>query len=83
MTQFKVINRTTREEQIFNSEEINRFFHCEYDPQTKKVKYYNRWRDYAVSQIKSKSQEFLYNLFIGICSIVFIVCVTKFILLWS
>ena len=31
MTQFKVINRETKEVQIFNTEEILNFFRCEYD----------------------------------------------------
>ena len=52
MTQFKVINRTTREEQIFNSKEFQRFFHSQYDPQTKKMKYNNQLGDYAFSVVK-------------------------------
>ena len=47
--EFRVINRTTREEQVFNSKELKRFFHCEYDPQTQKVKYNNEHKDYAIS----------------------------------
>ena len=47
--QFRVINRTTREEQVFNSDELKRFFYCEYDNQTDTIKYNNEWKDYAVS----------------------------------
>ena len=53
MSQFKVINRTTREEQIFNSKELETFFYCEYDNKTQKVKYRNKFNDYAISSIKS------------------------------
>ena len=42
-TQFKVINRVTKEEWIFNSKEFKRFFHCEYDPQTQKSKIQPRY----------------------------------------
>ena len=47
--QFRVINRTTREEQVFNSDELKRFFYCEYDKQTDTIKYgFNERKDYAV-----------------------------------
>ena len=45
---FKVINRETREEQIFNSEELDRFFYAFYDEQTKKVKYIKQIKDYFI-----------------------------------
>ena len=50
--QFRVINRTTREEQVFNSEELKRFFYCEYNPHTEKIKYNNEWNDYAISSME-------------------------------
>ena len=30
-TEFRVINRTTKEEQVFNSDELKRFFYCEFE----------------------------------------------------
>ena len=54
MKQFRIINRTTKEEQVFNSEQLQRFFYCEYDKQTEKIKYNNEWEDYAVSYVYVK-----------------------------
>ena len=85
MTQFKVINRVTKEVQIFNSEEILNFFRCEYDPQTKKIKYYNNIRDYAISQVKSKLEntESLCSIIaIAGCSVALVVLITDIILRW-
>ena len=84
-TQFKVINRETKEVQIFNSEEILNFFRCEYDPQTKKIKYYNNIRDYAISQVKSKLEntESLCSIIaIAGCSVALVVLITDIILRW-
>ena len=84
-TQFKVINRETKEVQIFNSEEILNFFRCEYDPQTKKIKYYNNIRDYAISEVKSKLQntENLCSIIaIAGCSVALVVLITDLILRW-
>tara|TARA_R110001583_G_scaffold166635_2_gene319384 strand:+ start:206 stop:457 length:252 start_codon:yes stop_codon:yes gene_type:complete len=83
MTQFKVINRTTREEQVFNSREFQRFFHCEYDPQTEKIKYNNHINDYAISQIKSKKETLLDSIVISAVAIGVIICVTKIVMQWS
>lgn len=85
--QFKVINRTTREEQVFNSEEINKFFYCVYDKQTDKIKYNNNIRDYAISHYKSDSNseiwKFIDSVFFAVCSLFIIVCITKIVLLWN
>jgi hypothetical protein len=80
--QFRVINRVTREEQVFNSAELRRFFYCEYDHQTQKVKYNNEWNDYAISSVKSPIHSFLENIFYAFCAVVFIVCTTKIIMQW-
>tara|TARA_R100001244_G_scaffold97328_1_gene72918 strand:+ start:216 stop:470 length:255 start_codon:yes stop_codon:yes gene_type:complete len=80
--QFRVINRTTREEQIFNSKELKRFFHCEYDHQTGKVKYKNHPRDYARSQIKPKAESFLVALGFGLLGLAIIVLVTEIVMKW-
>ncbi|QDP62808.1 MAG: hypothetical protein Unbinned579contig1003_3 [Prokaryotic dsDNA virus sp.] len=85
MTQFRVINRETREEQVFNTEEIQRFFHLEYCEQTKKIKHYNKWSDYAVSTIKTKAQrmnEFVANFLIACAGLAFVVITTKIIMQW-
>ena len=85
MSQFKVINRVTKKEQVFNSEEILNFFRCEYDPQTKKIKYYNNIRDYAISQVKSKLEntENLFSIIaIAGCSVALVVLITDIILRW-
>ena len=85
MTQFKVINRVTKEVQVFNSEEILNFFRCEYDPQTKKIKYYNNIRDYAISEVKSKFEntESLCSIIaIAGCSVALVVLITDIILKW-
>jgi|TARA_R110000824_G_scaffold379388_1_gene571355 hypothetical protein len=83
MTQFRVINRTTREEQVFNSREFQRFFHCEYDKQTEKIKYNNNLSDYAVSEVKSQKNKLLNAIVISAGAVAIIVCVTKIIMKWS
>ena len=81
--QFKVVNRTTQEEQIFNSDELKRFFHCEYDLQTSKIRYNNDMRDYAISTQKDEMWKFIDNIVIAVVSVSLIVCITKLILLWN
>jgi hypothetical protein len=58
-TEFRVINRTTREEQVFNSKELQRFFYCEYDSQTQKIKYNNKMSDYAISLQRTATEKIL------------------------
>tara|TARA_Y100000401_G_scaffold73746_1_gene59723 strand:- start:149 stop:409 length:261 start_codon:yes stop_codon:yes gene_type:complete len=85
MTQFKVINRETKEVQIFNTKEIINFFRCEYDPQTKKIKYYNNIRDYAISTVKTKlekAEDMLYLFILCASSVALVVLTTKLILKW-
>tara|TARA_R110000822_G_scaffold137145_1_gene274582 strand:+ start:307 stop:549 length:243 start_codon:yes stop_codon:yes gene_type:complete len=57
--QFRIINRTTEQEQVFNSDELKRFFYCEYDHQTQKVKYNNKYKDYTVSLEKTDTEKIL------------------------
>ena len=78
--EFRVINRTTKEEQVFNSKELKRFFHCEYDHQTGKIKYNNEFNDYAVSSIKPKSESFLEVLGFGLLGLAIIVLVTEIVM---
>ena len=79
--QFRVINRITKEEHVFNSEEIKRFFHCEYDKQTEKIKYNNEFKDYAISIVKPK-KDILEAFIISLLGIIFVILTTKIIMQW-
>jgi|TARA_R110000824_G_scaffold97460_1_gene232977 hypothetical protein len=81
-TEFRVINRTTKEEQVFNSKELQRFFYCEYDVQTGKIKYNNEMSDYAISQVKPRSESFLEALAFGVFGLAIIILTTKLIMSW-
>jgi len=68
MSKFRVINRTTRQEYIFNSEEIKRFFNK------------NLMSDYAISSIKYEEQKkysLLADIVVGIASVILIVWITN------
>ena len=80
--EFRVINRTTREEQVFNSKELKRFFHCEYDPQTQKVKYNNEHKDYAISYVKPKTETALEVIGLSCLGLAIIILVTKIVMSW-
>jgi hypothetical protein len=80
--EFKVINRTTREEQVFNSKELKRFFHCEYDKQTKTIKYNNQINDYAISSVKQPKETLLEVLGLSFLGIAIVILVTKIIMQW-
>ena len=80
--EFRVINRTTREEQVFNSKELKRFFHCEYDSQTGKIKYNNEWKDYAISSVKPKSESLLEVLGLSFLGIAIVILVTEIVMSW-
>ena len=80
--EFRVINRTTREEQIFSSKELKRFFYCEYDHQTNKIKYNNEFSDYAISYVKPKSETVLEVLGFGLLGLTIIVLVTEIVMSW-
>ena len=81
-TQFKVINRVTKEEQIFNSKEFKRFFHCEYDPQTKTIKYNNDMNDYAYSTLQPKEETWQEVLGFSFLGIAIVILVTKIVMSW-
>tara|TARA_R110002020_G_scaffold3549_1_gene15869 strand:+ start:199 stop:420 length:222 start_codon:yes stop_codon:yes gene_type:complete len=68
MTHFRVINRVSRKEQLFNSEEVARFFKL------------NSIREYAISTIKPTEEKTFETVFISFASVVFVICVTKIIL---
>ena len=64
-TQFKVINRESRQQHIMNASEVARFFKL------------NTIRDYAVSTIKPTQEKFLETLLISCMSLLIIVLTTK------
>ena len=69
-TQFKVINRESRQQHIMNASEVARFFKL------------NTIRDYAVSTIKPTQDKFLETLLIGCMSLLIIVLTTKLFVQW-
>ena len=69
-TQFKVINRATRIEQILNASEVARFFKL------------NSIKEYAISTIKPTEEKVLDSFIISGISVVFVICLTKIILQW-
>ena len=82
--QFRVINRVTKNEWIFNSKELKRFFYCEFDHKTGKLKYnLNNMNDYAISYVKPKSETFLSALGFGLLGLAIIVLVTEIVMKWS
>ena len=69
-TQFKVINRATRIEQILNASEVARFFKL------------NSIKEYAISTLKPTEEKVLDTFIISGISVVFVICLTKIILQW-
>ena len=80
--QFRVINRVTKEEWIFNSKELKRFFYCEYDHQTNKIKYNNEFSDYAISPVKSIRESWLETIGFSCLGLAIIILATKIIMSW-
>ena len=81
-TQFKVINRTTRKELIFNSKELRDFFRYRNDVCFLRVgKRPNECRDYAVSVIKPKGDTIVYSLALSLLSVGLVILITKLIML--
>ena len=70
MTQFRVISRNTRKEQILNASEVARFFKL------------NSIKEYAISTIKPTEDKILDTFIISGISVVFVICVTKIIMQW-
>tara|TARA_R110002020_G_scaffold11041_1_gene42039 strand:+ start:964 stop:1200 length:237 start_codon:yes stop_codon:yes gene_type:complete len=74
--QFKVINRVSRKEQIFNSEELQTFFKYLGDG-----KYNNQWKDYAISVVTSK-EDIIVTLAMSLIGVAVVILITKIILQW-
>ena len=68
-TQFRVINRTTRIEQILNASEVARFFK------------FNSVKEYAISTIKPK-EDILHTFAISTIAVCSVIVMTKIILQW-
>ena len=82
MTKFRVINRNTRKEQLFNSEELREFFRYRNDVCFLRIgQRPNEWRDYAVSVIKTEDN-FLENLAISLVAICSVILISNIILQW-
>lgn len=75
--QFKVINRVSRKEQIFNSDELQTFFKY-----LGHGKYNNQWNDYAISVVKSKKETIFETLGISLIAVATVILITKIILQW-
>ena len=67
-THFRVINRVSRKEQLFNSEEVARFFKL------------NSIREYAISTIKPTKEKTLDSLAISLVAVSSVILITKLIL---
>ena len=75
-TKFRVINRVSRKEQTFNSEELQRFFKYYGEG-----KYNNQWIDYAVSVVEAEDN-FLENLAISLVAICSVILISNIIMQW-
>ena len=69
-TQFKVINRTTRIEQLLNASEVSRFFKL------------NDIREYAISKVKSNSDKAIDVYIISSIAVLSVILITKIIMQW-
>tara|TARA_R100000655_G_scaffold85447_1_gene125239 strand:+ start:1091 stop:1345 length:255 start_codon:yes stop_codon:yes gene_type:complete len=73
MTQYKIVNRTSRKQQILNADELIRFMK------------FNKIQDYAVSTMLSnddKLQNTLNQISLGILGFLFVIQATKVIMQW-
>ena len=75
-TQFKVINRVSRKEQIFNSDELQTFFKYLGDG-----KYNNKWSDYAISVVTS-AEDIIVTIVISLIGVASVILITKIIMQW-
>ena len=83
MRQFKVINRVSRKEQIFNSEELQTFFRYRHDTDyLKEGKRLNEWIDYEFEIIEPKEETLLETFAISIIAVCSVIVITKIIMLW-
>jgi hypothetical protein len=84
-TKFRVINRNTRKEQLFNSEELREFFRYRNDVCFLRIgQRPNEWNDYAISVVKTKSNldKIIDVYFISSISVLSVILITKIIMSW-
>ena len=85
MTKFRVINRVSRKEQLFNTEELREFFRYRNDVCFLRIgQRPNEWRDYAISVVQTKSNldKIIDVYFISSISVLSVILITKIIMTW-
>lgn len=69
-TQFRVISRNTRKEQLLNASEVSRFFKL------------NDIREYAISKVKSNLDKVIDVYLISSIAVLSVILITKIIMQW-
>jgi hypothetical protein len=69
-TQFRVISRNTRKEQLLNASEVSRFFKL------------NDIREYAISKVKSNLDKVINVYLISSIAVLSVILITKIIMQW-
>jgi hypothetical protein len=69
-TQFRVINRVSRKEQLLNASEVSRFFKL------------NDIREYAISKVKSNLDKVIDVYIISSIAVLSVILITKIIMQW-
>tara|TARA_R100001530_G_scaffold25879_1_gene20835 strand:+ start:268 stop:528 length:261 start_codon:yes stop_codon:yes gene_type:complete len=83
MILYKVINKKSRKEQIFSSEDLQTFFRYRHDTDyLKEGKRLNEWIDYEFEVIDSKEETLLETFAISIIAVCSVIVITKLIMLW-
>jgi len=79
MNYYKVVNRTTRQEQIFSNDEALKFFKCTW--RGNKPHYKNNIKDYAISQTLSPKDRqinnFIDTLAVSFFSVAFVILISN------
>jgi hypothetical protein len=84
MILYKVINKKSRKEQIFNSEDLQTFFRYRHDTDyLKEGKRLNEWTDYEYEVIEPKEETLLETFAISIIAVCLVIVITKIILQWT
>ena len=83
MILYKVINKKSRKEQIFSSEDLQTFFRYSHDTDyLKEGKRKNEWIDYEFEVIRQKENTLLETFAISIIAVCSVILITKIILQW-
>ena len=82
MTLYKVINKKSRKEQIFSSEDLQTFFSYRHDTDyLQEGKRLNEWIDYEFEVIDPKEETLLETFAISIIAVCSVIVITKLIML--